>query len=359
MNGATYVNPTQAPPSPYRRSFLRLVLTLAVLGIAVMGFIVWLLKTPGTKTSAAHAEHASGATWKAEQMYEPLNKPAAAVTAETAEKTDDAKWRQQEAFNKMLLALLKQREKQASAKATVPAKEHPKPVKYAMPLFLENKLEDKPATSTVPEYLVGVGSYLPCAIETAINSDVEGHFVANVTSVVWDTETGKHALVPPGSKILGNTQSNKLVFGSERMDTVSLKLRLPTGRDVDLKQAPVTDEQGMAGLTGDINRHLMRIYGAVFITGVLKGGTAAMQSAMSQAAGVNQVAVSVAGAGSQATSRLAGPLIDTRPTIKVAAGQLCQVILLEPLKLPASWQEGAPREPAHTKTSQAVTTGGK
>ncbi|HSX78322.1 MAG TPA: TrbI/VirB10 family protein, partial [Candidatus Saccharimonadia bacterium] len=181
-------------------------------------------------------------------------------------------------------------------------------------------------------------TYLPCQVETAISSDVEGYFVANVTSVVWDTETGKHALVPPGSKILGNTQSNKLVFGSERLDTISLKLRLPTGREVELKNAPVTDEQGAAGLTGDVNRHLLRVYGAVFLTGVLKGGTAAMQSSLAGTAGANQVAVSVAGTGSQTTSRLAGPLIDTRPTIKVSAGQLCQVILLESLSLPAAWQ---------------------
>lgn len=352
MTGAPYVTPETAPPSPWRRSFPRMILALLVVGIAVVGVIVWLLKAPGLKASTARAEKATGATWKAEQMYDPLKVQAEAVKAEKVEHGDDAKWKAQEAHNKMVLELLKRREKRAASKASPPPKA--KPVQYALPLFIDNKLAEPPAASTVPEYLLGVASYLPCQVETAIHSDVEGHFVATVTQTVWDTETGRHALVPAGSKVLGNTQSNKLVFGSERLDTVSLKLRLPSGRDVDLKRAPVTDEQGMAGLTGDINRHLMRIYGAVFLTGVLKGGTAAMQAALNDATGVNQVAVNVARSGSQTTTRLAGPLLDTRPTIKVHAGQLCHVILLEPLTLPAVWGTGT--SPAMAQTSTPKST---
>ena len=55
--------------------------------------------------------------------------------------------------------------------------------------------------------------------------------------------------------MLGNDQANTLVYGSNRMDTVSLTLTLPDGRSVDLGRAPVTDQQGVAGLTGDVNNH--------------------------------------------------------------------------------------------------------
>jgi type IV secretory pathway VirB10-like protein len=350
MTGAPYVQPTQAPPSPRRRSFGKVLLALLVFGVVVFAAVAWVLKAPATKLRSVHADKAPASEWKAEQVYAPIP-PAATKAAEVAraERTDDARWRQQEAFNKMLLELLKQRQKAAAKPA-----EHPKPVKYAMPLVLENKIDVKQAVSMVPTYLLGAASYLPCAVETAINSDVQGAFVAKVTQTVWDTATGHHALVPQGSKILGNTQSNKLVFGNERLDTVSLKLTLPSGKEVDLGNAPVTDEQGQAGLTGDVNRHLLRIYGAVFITGVLKGGTMAMQQAMAQAGGANQVAVSVAGSGSQVTNRLAGPLIDTRPTIKVASGQTCQVILLEALHLPAVWTTREPATSAVVKTSQSA-----
>jgi type IV secretion system protein VirB10 len=149
-------------------------------------------------------------------------------------------------------------------------------------------------------------------------------------------------LVPQGSTILGYDQSSQLLYGSERMDTISLTLTLPDGRTVDLGRAPVTDQQGIAGLTGRVDQHYWRLFGAVFIGGALKGGMTAMQTAMTSAAGAGQVATGIASVGNQATNRVIGPLLNTRPTIEVDAGQLCNVLLLQPLHLPAMWQGVAP-----------------
>ena len=71
--------------------------------------------------------------------------------------------------------------------------------------------------------------------------------------------------------MLGNDQANTLVYGSNRMDTVSLTLALPDGRTVDLGRAPVTDQQGVAGLTGDVNNHYVKLFGAVLIGGRPEG----------------------------------------------------------------------------------------
>jgi type IV secretion system protein VirB10 len=174
---------------------------------------------------------------------------------------------------------------------------------------------------------------------------VEGYFIAKVTTNVYDTATGRHLLIPQGSSILGNDQSRQLLYGDERMATVSLKLTLPGGRTVDLGKAPVTDQQGVAGLTGRVDQHYWRLFGAVFIGGALKGGISAMQVAMSEAAGAGQVAAGLTSLGHQATNRVVSPMLNTRPTIEVDAGQLCQVLLLQPLHLPAMWQQGEPREP--------------
>jgi len=147
-------------------------------------------------------------------------------------------------------------------------------------------------------------------------------------------------LVPQGSTVLGNDQANELIYGSERMDTVSLKLALPDGRTVDLGRAPVTDQQGVAGLTGDVNQHYGRLLAAVLIQGVLKGGTTAITTTMANAAGAGQVTSGLASAGNQATNKVTGPMLNTRPTITVEAGQLANVLLLKELKLPAMWQGG-------------------
>src|SRR5439155_15054787 len=108
---------------------------------------------------------------------------------------------------------------------------------------------------------------LPCIVETAINSDVEGYLTARVSTNVYDTATGRHLLVPQGSTILGHDQSQQLLYGNERLPTISLTLTLPDGRSVDLGHAPITDQQGVAGLSGDVNNHWGRLFGAVFIGG--------------------------------------------------------------------------------------------
>jgi type IV secretion system protein VirB10 len=175
-------------------------------------------------------------------------------------------------------------------------------------------------------------------IETAINSDVEGYFTAKVSTNVYDTATGRHLLVPQGSTILGHDQSSVLLYGNERLPTISLTLALPDGRSVDLGQAPVTDQQGVAGLTGRVNHHYWRLFGAVFIGDALRGGMQALQVGLAQAGGAGQVAAGISSVGNQAVTQRIGRALDTRPTMEVDAGQLCNVLLTKPLHLPALWQ---------------------
>jgi type IV secretion system protein TrbI len=144
--------------------------------------------------------------------------------------------------------------------------------------------------------------------------------------------------VPQGSTVVGNDQSTSLVYGNERMDTVSMTLSFPDGRSVDLGRAPVTDQQGVAGLTGDVDQHYWRLFSAVFIGGALKGGVTAMQTAMTSASGAGQVTSGIATLGNQATTNVVGPMLNTRPTIIVHAQQLCNVLLTKELHLPAMWQ---------------------
>ena len=212
-------------------------------------------------------------------------------------------------------------------------------------LFVSHDLKEATGGPKASEYTLAPGATkLPCLLETKIISDVEGHFTCRVTTNVYDTATGRHLLVPQGSTILGHDQANTLVYGSNRMDTVSLTLALPDGRTVELGRAPVTDQQGVAGLTGDVNNHYVKLFGAVLIGGALKGGMSAFQIAAAESAGAGQVTAGLTALGNQATTRVVQPYINIRPTITVEAGQLCTVLLIKPLHLPAMWQ-GNPERP--------------
>jgi type IV secretion system protein VirB10 len=351
MTTATFTN------QPYRPGVVRLrvgrVVALIVLVMAlVVGGGLWFLHSYGRKLTTTPAESTVSPTWMKQGITYP---PDAQKTAQAIEAPPD---RSAEIL-RQLAALQQQLAEQQAAiealkrKPSTVINQQPAQAAKATPtqvqrppggmLFISRDVKEAPAGPKIPEYTLAPGATkLPCAIETAMNSDVPGFFTAKVTTNVYDTATGRHLLVPQGSTILGHDQAETLLYGSERMDTISLTLTLPDGRAVDLGKAPVTDQQGVAGLTGDVNHHYWRLFGAVFIGGALKGGMSAMNVALNSAAGAGQVATGIASVGNQAVNRAITPVINIRPTITVEAGQLCQVLLTKPLSLPSMWQGPAP-----------------
>jgi type IV secretion system protein VirB10 len=160
-----------------------------------------------------------------------------------------------------------------------------------------------------PTYTLAEGATkIQCQMETEMNSDVPGVFTAKVTTHVYDTETGQYR---------------------------SLSAALPDGRSVDLGKAPVTDNVGIMGLTGDVDHHFWRNLAAVPIAGTLRGGAQALQGNLVNLGGASHVAVGISASTSQYGQQAAGRAIDVRPTIRVHAGQPCTVILTKPLQLPA------------------------
>ncbi len=320
----------------------RLLVLLLVAGGALVGGTFWLLHGTRPTLPAALSDSAAWPPWlKQAQTYPAAEiKPPAQAPAAEVDKTaiELAKLRADLLRQQQELEELKKRGMvkytPPTPTKTVPQKQVPPPM-----LYVSHEVKDAPAPPKQAEYALTPGATkLPCVVETAINSDVEGYLTAKVSTNVYDTATGHHLLVPQGSTILGHDQSSTLLYGNERLPTISLTLALPDGRSVDLGHAPVTDQQGIAGLTGKVDQHFWRLFGAVFVGGALRGGTQALQVGLAQGGPVGQVAGGIGATGSQVTQQRLGRALDTRPTITVESGQLCQVLLTKPLTLPALWQ---------------------
>jgi len=334
MTNATF---THRPTLP-RATHLRLgrLLLLALLGVGLLGgSLLWVLQTKARPLVQAVTDSGAWPPWlkQAPTYAAPEAKappaPAPAPVDQTA--SELAKLRAELLKQQQELEELKRRG-QVRPMAPVQRREPP-PM-----LYVRHEVKDAPAVPNTSAYTLAPGATkLPCVIETAINSDVEGYFTAKVSTNVYDTATGRHLLVPQGSTILGHDQSSTLLYGNERLPTISLTLALPDGRSVDLGHAPVTDQQGIAGLTGKVDQHVWRLFGAVFVGGALRGGTQALQIGLAQGGPVGQVAGGIGATGSQVTQQRLGRALDTRPTITVDSGQLCQVLLTKPLSLPALW----------------------
>lgn len=344
------MTPTMVPPPQVQRQLAtrshggRIFLILLLLTACALGGSLWLLSTRN-KTVAKATEAPGKRPWEQQIGYatpEKVVEKAAAtpvdnLTPEVIQLRAEvaALKRQMEEFAKRKNQTTVINQAQPAPAVTKAPEKRPAPM-----LFYNKDLADKVTpVATTKEYVLAPGATkLPCTVETVINSDVPGFFTCRVSTNIWDTATGRHLLVPQGSTVLGHDQSQDLIFGNTRLPTVSLTLTLPDGRSVDLGQAPVTDQLGVAGLTGDVDNHWMRLIGAVFVGGALRGGQQAIQTAVAGAGGVGQVAAGISSVGNQVTSQRIGRALDTRPTITVHAGQLGNVLLIKPLSLPAMWE---------------------
>lgn len=335
MRTATYaVQPPLLRVTRLRRTVWLMPLLILALGL---GGLVWLMlssrKVPEELTTIADA--GNWPAWlKHASSYTPPREAATPTPPDRDLVAEElARLRAQLAEQQRLLEDLKRRPVQQVKEPTPP----PKPVekrKASPMLFVHHASKAEPQTGE-PTYTIMPGYFIPCAVETAMHSDTgDITFVAVVTSTVYDTETGTYPLILQSSKIVGEGQGSQLLYGNERLRTVSLSLsRRQDKTPIDLGEAPVSDQAGMNGLVSRVDQHFWRLVGAVFIGGALRGGTQAVQTAIAGTGPAGQVGGGIAQTGQQAITQRTGPALTTRPTIEVDAGQLCNVILTKPLHL--------------------------
>lgn len=314
-----------------------LVILLLVGGVVAGGIYFLRQKAQGVHVAGISGDNGIWPAWMQQPVkYEPTP-PEKPAVGPPARDRDAERWQQVMKELTEQRAMLEQLKRQPAKAQPVHSGPKPKP---APMLFLAGTLpkavEKEAPKSTEPTYLLAPGATkIPCSIETAMNSDVEGYFTAKTRVGVYDTATGQHLLIPQNSTILGHDQSSQLLYGNERMNTLALTLALPDGTSVDLGQAPVTDLRGVAGLTGKVNNHWWRLVGAVLVKGALQGGAQVAPMLAGGGGIAAPVGTSIAQQGNQAGQMTVGRSMDTRPTIDVAAGQLCTVILIKPLMLKA------------------------
>ena len=107
-------------------------------------------------------------------------------------------------------------------------------------------------------YQVMAGTIIPGALLTGINSDLPGQVIASVTEAVYDTATGRHLLIPQGSRLVGRYDS-QVAFGQRRVLLVWTRLILPDTSSIALDRLPGIDPAGYAGLEDGVDWHWDRI----------------------------------------------------------------------------------------------------
>lgn len=180
------------------------------------------------------------------------------------------------------------------------------------------------------------GSVIPAALITGLRSDLPGQITAQVTENVYDSPTGRRLLIPQGSRLIGEYDSN-VSFGQDRALLVWTRLILPGGGSIVLEREPGADPQGFAGLEDQVDAHWRRLIRATLVSSLLGVGS-------DLGAGDDSDLVRALRQGTQDTLNQAGQAVvrrelEVQPTLTVRPGHPVRVIVTRDLILDPPPQE--------------------
>lgn len=120
-------------------------------------------------------------------------------------------------------------------------------------------------------YAIMAGTLISAALVTGINSDLPGQIIATVTEPIYDSATGRHLLVPQGSRLLGRYDS-QIAYGQQRILVVWTRLVMPDTSSLTLDRLPGVDAQGFAGVQDGVDWHWDRIFAGAAVSTLIGVG---------------------------------------------------------------------------------------
>jgi type IV secretion system protein VirB10 len=111
-------------------------------------------------------------------------------------------------------------------------------------------------------YYITKGTFLDCALETAISSDVPGMVSCRVTRDIYGTDN-KILLLDRGSRITGQYKAG-VQQGISRIFVIWSRVETPNGVMINL-DSPGTDALGRSGHSGYIDTHFFTRFGSAIM----------------------------------------------------------------------------------------------
>lgn len=185
-------------------------------------------------------------------------------------------------------------------------------------------------------HIIRTGSVIPATLVGGINSDLPGQIIGQVSQNVYDSPTGKHILIPQGSRLVGE-YSSQVQYGQSRVFVVWQRLISPDGKALDLGEMPGSSGAGYAGFRDRVNNHYIRIFGSAIMMSAILAGVEMTQNNQNQTQGSNQQRMSDAlseALGNQLGGVMAEMLqknMNIAPTLEIRPGYRFNVMLVKDL----------------------------
>ena len=137
------------------------------------------------------------------------------------------------------------------------------------------QLKSRPRKPGTP-YELRAGFVIPAILISGINSELPGQIMAQVAQSVYDTPTGRHLLIPQGSRLVGSYSSD-VAFGQARVFVGWQRIIFPDGKAMDIGAMPGADGAGYAGFHDSVDNHYLRLFGSAFLMSAVTAGVAISQ----------------------------------------------------------------------------------
>ena len=124
---------------------------------------------------------------------------------------------------------------------------------------------------------IKTGFVIPATLLTEIESQLKGMVVGQVRQSVFDTATGDMLLIPQGTKVIGDYQSD-IQYGAKRIFVSWKRLVFPNGSSLDLGSMPGADMSGTSGFKDKYNNHFWEMFGNALLFSLVLTGVNMTQS---------------------------------------------------------------------------------
>lgn len=112
--------------------------------------------------------------------------------------------------------------------------------------------------------VVHQGTVIPAVLITELNSDLPGQLSAMVTMDVYDSVRGEALIIPKGSRLVGQYNSD-LKIGQERAMAAFTRIIRPDGSSMNLGAMSAADGAGQSGLTDQVDSHFWKMFSSSFL----------------------------------------------------------------------------------------------
>jgi type IV secretion system protein VirB10 len=191
-------------------------------------------------------------------------------------------------------------------------------------------------------YELRAGYVIPATMISGINSDLPGQIIAQISQGVYDTSTGKHLLLPQGSRLVGS-YSSSVEYGQSRVLVAWQRIVFPDGKAMDIGSRPGSDSAGYSGFNDQVNNHYVRVFGsALLMSGIVAGISLSQDrgsnnesdresasSAMSEALGQQL---------GQVTAQMIAKNLNIAPTLEIRPGYRFNVMVTKDLTFSKPYQ---------------------